>query len=113
MGHLATIKPDKALQGLLQDPVLSDSSKLTYTQRLKAMSAKRGQPITELAMQPGVILPLIQEQYPELATQKNLVTAVLAALKRMPAINSLCRQALAIWLQASKELEATGTAKSK
>ena len=113
MGHLATIKPDKALQGLLQDPVLSDSSKLTYTQRLKAMSAKRGQPITELAMQPRVIFPWIQEQYPELATQKNLVTAVLAALKRMPAMNSLCRQALAIWLQASKELEAQQQARLK
>ncbi len=113
MGHLATIKPDKALQGLLQDPVLSDSSKLTYTQRLKAMSAKRGQPITELAMQPRVIFPWIQEQYPELATQKNLVTAVLAALKRMPTMNSLCRQALAIWLQASKELEAQQQARLK
>ncbi|KAL3161597.1 hypothetical protein ABBQ32_010457 [Trebouxia sp. C0010 RCD-2024] len=113
MGHLATLKPDKALQGLLQDPVLSDSSKLTYTQRLKAMSAKRGQPITELAMQPKVILPWIQEQYPELATQKNLVTAVLAALKRMPAMNSLCRQALAIWLRASKELEAQQQARLK
>ena len=113
MGHLATIKPDKALQGLLQDPVLSDSSKLTYTQRLKAMSAKRGQPITELAMQPRVIFPWIQEQYPELATQKNLVAAVLAALKRMPTMNSLCRQALAIWLQASKELEAQQQARLK
>ena len=113
MSHLATIKPDKALQGLLQDPVLSDSSKLTYTQRLKAMSAKRGRPITELAMQPRVIFPWIQEQYTELETQKNLVTAVLAALKRMPAMNSLCRQALAIWLQASKELEAQQQARLK
>ena len=113
MGHLATIKPDKALQGLLQDPVLSDSSKLTYTQRLKAMSAKRGQPITELTMQPRVIFPWIQEQYPELATQKNLVTALLAALKPMPTMNSLCRQALAIWLRASKELEAQQQARLK
>ena len=60
MCHLATLKPDKALQGLLHDPVLSDSSKLTYTQRLKAMSARRGQPITELAMQARVIFPWIR-----------------------------------------------------
>ena len=64
-------------------------------------------------MQPRVIFPWIQEQYPELATQKNLVTAVLAALKRMPTMNSLCRQALAIWLQASKELEAQQQARLK
>ena len=113
MGHLATLKPDKALQGLLQDPVLSDSSKLTYTQRLKAMSAKRGQPITELAMQPRVIFPWIKEQYPEVATQNNMVTTVLAALKRMPTMNSQCRQALAIWLRASKELEAQQQARLK
>ena len=113
MGHLATTKPDKALQGILQDPALSESSKLTYAQRLKALSAKRGQSVTELAMQPMVILPWIKRQYPELATQKNLVTAVLAALKRMPAMHSQCRQALAIWLRASKELEAQQQARLK
>ena len=113
MGHLATTKPDKALQGILQDPALSESSKLTYAQRLKAMSAKRGQSVTELAMQPMVILPWIKRQYPELATQKNLVTAMLAALKRMPAMHSQCRQALAIWLRASKELEAQQQARLK
>ena len=111
--HLATTKADKALQGILQDPALSDSSKHTYAQRLKAMSAKQGRPMTELAMQPMVILPWIKRQYPELATQKNLVTAVLAALKRMPAMHSQCRQALAIWLRASKELEAQQQARLK
>ena len=87
--------------------------KLTYAQRLKAMSAKRGRPITELALQPRVICPWIKEQYPELATQKNLVTAVLAALKLMPAMNSQCQQAIAIWLQASKELETQQHARLK
>ncbi len=71
MGHLATTKPDKALQGILQDPTLSDTSKHTYAQRLRAISAKRGQPITELAMQPMTIIPWIKEQYPEVATQKS------------------------------------------
>ena len=113
MGHLATIKPDKALQGLLQDPVLSDSSKLTYTQRLMAMSAKLGQPITELAMQPMTVIPWIKTQYTEVATQKNVVTAVLAALRRMPATKPQHRQALAIWLRASKELEAQQQARLK
>jgi len=62
-----------------------------------------------------VIFRWIKKQYPEIATQKNLVTAVLAALKRMPAMNNECRQASAIWLRASKELEAqlTGTAKKQ
>ena len=46
--HLATTKADKALRGILQDPALSDSSKHTYAQRLKAMSAKQGRPMTEL-----------------------------------------------------------------
>ncbi len=78
MGHLATTKPDKALHGIQQDPELSDSSKHTYAQRLMAMSAKLGQPISELAMQPMTIIPWIKKQYPEVATQKNVVTAVLA-----------------------------------
>ena len=77
------------------------------------MSAKRGQPIPELAMQPRVIFPWIKAQYPEVATQKNLLTAVLAALKRMPTMNSQCRQALAMWLRASKELEAQWQARLK
>jgi len=42
------------------------------------MSAKLGQPISELAMQPMTIIPWIKKQYPEVATQKNVVTAVLA-----------------------------------
>ena len=57
MGHPATTKRDKALQGIQQDPELSDSSKHTYAQRLMAMSAKLGQAISELAMQPMTILP--------------------------------------------------------
>ncbi len=106
-------KPDKALQGLLQDPVLSESSKLTYAQRLKAISTKLGQPICELVMQPMAILPWIKQRYPEVATQKNVVTAVLAALKRMPAVKDQYPQALAIWLRASKELEAQQQARLK
>ena len=38
---------------------------------------------------------------------------MLAALKRIPAMNSQCRQALAIWLRASKELEAQQQARLK
>ena len=113
MGHLAMTKRDKALQGIQQDPELSDSSKHTYAQRLMAMSAKLGQPISELAMQPMTIIPWIKKQYPEVATQKNVVTAVLAALRRMPAMKQQHRQALAIWLQASKELEAQQQARLK
>ncbi|KAL3144440.1 hypothetical protein ABBQ32_004185 [Trebouxia sp. C0010 RCD-2024] len=71
-----------------------------------AMSAKLGQPTTELAMQRMKVISWIKTQYPEVATQKNVVTAVLAALKRMPAMKPQHRQALAIWLWASKELEA-------
>ena len=111
--HLATTKPDEALQGILQDPTLSDSSKLTYAQRLRAISAKLGQPISELAMQPMTILPWIKQQYTEVATQKNVVTAVLAALRRMPAGKDQSPQALAIWLRASKELEAEQQARLK
>ena len=113
MGHPATTKRDKALQGIQQDPELSDSSKHTYAQRLVAMSAKLGQPISEMAMQPMTIIPWIKKQYPEVATQKNVVTAVLAALRRMPAMKQQHRQALAIWLQASKELEAQQQARLK
>ena len=111
MGHLATTNPDKALQGILKDLALSDSSKHTYAQRLMAMSAKLGQPISELAMQPMTILPCIKQQYAEVATQKNVVTAVLAVLRRMPAMKK--QQALTIWLRACKELSAAGAAKSK
>ncbi len=103
---VATTKSDKALQGTLQDPELSDSSKHTYVQRLKAISAKLGQPISELAMQPMTILPWIKQRYPAVATHKNMVTALLAALRRMPAVKDRYPQALAIWLRASKELEA-------
>ncbi len=113
MGHLAANKPDEALQGIEQDPALSDSSKHTYAQRLKAISAKLGQPISELAMQPTTILPWIKKRYPEVATQKNVVTAVLAALRRMPVMKKQHRQALAIWLRASKELEAQQQAQLK
>ena len=113
MGHPATTKRDKALQGIQQDPELSDSSKHTYAQRLMAMSAKLGQPISELAMQPMRIISWIKKQHPEVATQKNVVTAVLAALRRMPAMKQQHRQALAIWLQASKELEAQQQARLK
>ncbi|DBB10016.1 TPA: hypothetical protein ACH3X3_001604 [Trebouxia sp. C0006] len=113
MGHPATTKRDKALQGIQQDPELSDSSKHTYAQRLVAMSAKLGQPISEMAMQPMTIIPWIKKQYPEVATQKNVVTAVLAALRRMPAMKQQHRQALAIWLQASKELETQQQARLK
>ena len=113
MGHLATTKRDKALQGIQQDPKLSDSSKHTYAQRPMAMSAKLGQPISKLAMQPMIILPVIKKQYPEVASQKNMVTAVLAALRRMPAMKQQHRQALAIWLQASKEVEAQQQARLK
>ena len=74
-----------ALQGILQDPALSNSSKHTYAQRLMAISTKLRQPISELAKQPMTVLPWIKKQYPEVATQKNIVTAVLAALRRMPA----------------------------
>ena len=113
MGHLATTKPDKALQGILQDPALSDSSKHTYAQRLRAISAKLGQPISELAMQPMTVIPWVKTQYPEVATQKKVVTTVLAALRRMPATKPQHRQALAIWLRASKELEAQPQARLK
>ncbi len=113
MGHLATSNPDKALQGILQDPALSDSSKDTYAQRLRAISAKLGQSISELAMQPVTVIPWIKKQYPEIATQKNVVTAVLAALRRMPAMKHQHRKALAIWLRASKELEAQQQARLK
>ena len=82
-------------------------------QRLMAMSAKLRQPISELAMQPMTVLPWIKKQYPEVATQKNIVTAVLAALRRMPATKPQHRQALAIWLRASKELEAQQQARLK
>ncbi len=71
MGHLAITKPDKALQGIFHDPALSESSRHTYAQRLMAMSAKLGQPITELAMQPMTVIPWIKTQYPEVATQKE------------------------------------------
>ncbi|KAL3137346.1 hypothetical protein ABBQ32_006878 [Trebouxia sp. C0010 RCD-2024] len=111
--HLAATKPDKALQGILQDPALSDSSKHTYAQRLRAISAKLGQPVSTLAMQPMTILPWIKQRHPEVATQKNVVTAVLAAVKRMPAMKKQHRQALAIWLRASKELEAQQQARLK
>ena len=77
------------------------------------MWTEQGQPITELAMQPMTIIPWIKEQYPEVATQKNVVTAVLAALRRMPAVKQQHRQALAIWLQASKDLEAQQQARLK
>ncbi|DBA89228.1 TPA: hypothetical protein ACH3X1_016373 [Trebouxia sp. C0004] len=113
MGHLATTKRDKALQGMQQDPELSDSSKHNYAQCLMAMSAKLGQPISELAMQPMTILPWIKKKYPEVATQKNMVTAVLAVLRRMPTMKQQHRQALAIWLQASKEREAQQQARLK
>ena len=113
MGHLATSKPDQALQGILQDPALSDSSKDTYAQRLRAISAKLGQSISELAMQPMTVIPWVKKQYPEVATQKNVVTAVLAALRRMPAMKHQHRKALAIWLRASKELEAQQQARLK
>ncbi|KAL3137074.1 hypothetical protein ABBQ32_006658 [Trebouxia sp. C0010 RCD-2024] len=52
------------------------------------------------------ILPWIKQRHSEVAMQKNVVTAVLAALKRVPALKKQHRQALAIWLRASKELEA-------
>ncbi|DBA83636.1 TPA: hypothetical protein ACH3X1_006195 [Trebouxia sp. C0004] len=113
MGHLATGKSDQALQGILQDPALSDSSKDTYAQRLRAISVKLGQSISELAMQPMTVIPWIKKQYPEVATQKNVVTAVLAALRRMPAMKHQHRRALAIWLRASKELEAQQQARLK
>ena len=111
--HLATTKSEKALQGILQDPALSDSSKHTYAQRLREISAKLGQPMTELAIQPMIILPWIKQQYSEVAKQKNMVTAVLAALRRMPAVKDQSPQALAIWLRASKELEAQQQARLK
>ncbi|KAL3157980.1 hypothetical protein ABBQ32_012379 [Trebouxia sp. C0010 RCD-2024] len=113
MGHLATTKPDKALQVILQDPELSGSSKHTYAQRLRAISAKLGHPISELAMQPMTVTPWIKKQYPEVATQKNVVTAVLAALRRMPVMKKQHRQALATWLRASNELEAQQQAQLK
>ena len=113
MSHLAITKPDKALQGIFHDPALSESSRHTYAQRLTAMSAKLGQPITELAMQPMTVISWIKTQYPEVATQKNVVTAVLAALRRMPATKPQHRQALAIWLRASKELKAQQQARLK
>ena len=113
MGHLAITKPDKALQGIFHDPALSESSRHTYAQRLMAMSAKLGQPITELAMQPMTVIPWVKTQYPEVATQKKVVTTVLAALRRMPATKLQHRQALAIWLRASKELEAQQQARLK
>ncbi|DBA90265.1 TPA: hypothetical protein ACH3X1_003557 [Trebouxia sp. C0004] len=113
MGHLAITKPDKALQGIFHDHALSESSRHTYAQRLMAIPAKLGQPIAELAMQPLTVIPWIKMQYPEVATQKNVVTAVLAALRRMPATKPQHRQALAIWLRASKELEAQQHARLK
>ena len=113
MGHLAITKLDKALQGIFHDPALSESSRHTYAQRLMAMSAKLGQPITELAMQPMTVIPWVKTQYPEVVTQKNVVTAVLAALRRMPATKPQHRQALAIWLRAFKELEAQQQARLK
>ena len=113
MGHLATSKPDKALQVILQDPELSGSSKHTYTQRLRAISGKLGHPISELAMQPMTVIPWIKKQYPEVATQKNVVTTVLAALRRMLVMKKQHRQALAIWLRASKEREAQQQARLK
>ena len=66
-----------------------------------------------MAMQPMTVLPWIKKQYPEVATQKNVVTAVLAALRRIPAMKPQHRQALAIWLRASKELEAQQQARLK
>ena len=64
-------------------------------------------------MQPMIILPWIKQQYSEVATQKNVVTTVLAALRRMPAVKNQSPQALAIWLRASKELEAQQQARLK
>ncbi|KAL3155846.1 hypothetical protein ABBQ32_012856 [Trebouxia sp. C0010 RCD-2024] len=52
------------------------------------------------------VIPWIKKQYPEVATRKNVVPAVLAALRHMPVMKKQHRQALAIWLRASKELEA-------
>lgn len=106
MGHLATSKPVKALKSILQDRALPDSSKHTYGQRLRAISAKLGQPISEPAMQSMAVIPWIRKQYPEVATWKNVVTAVLAALRRVPAMKHQHQKALAIWLRASKELKA-------
>ncbi|KAL3130974.1 hypothetical protein ABBQ38_000297 [Trebouxia sp. C0009 RCD-2024] len=64
-------------------------------------------------MQPMTVIPWIKKQYPEVATQKNVVTAVLAALRRMPVMKKQHWQALAIWLRASKELEAQQQAQLK
>ena len=44
---------------------------------------------------------------------ENVVTAVLAALRRTPVVKKQHRQALAIWLLASKELEAQQQARLK
>ena len=64
-------------------------------------------------MQPMTTLHWIKQEYPEVATQKNVVTTVLAALRRMPVMKKQHRQALAIWLRASKELEAQQQARLK
>ena len=56
-----------------------------------------------MIIQPQTTLPWVRATYPELATRKNLVTAVLAALKRMP--KQRHRHVLDAWLAASHELE--------
>ena len=104
--------PDKALQAVLKDLKLSTTSKNTYAQRLKAMAANLHQPIIQVVLQPQVTIPWIKQHYSEVATQKNLVTAVLASLKRMPASRKH-RLALSAWLEASQQLDEQQQARLK
>ena len=94
---------DPALNAIWQDATLSETFKLTYTQRLAAMASRLQRPISRVILQPQTTLPWVKVTYSELATRKNLVTAVLAALKRMP--KQQHRHVPNAWLAASHELE--------
>ena len=101
---------------ILKDPRLSEMSKHTYVQRLKVAAAGMRMPASKFILAPEAALAWIGRQYLELATRRNMVTACLAALRRMPATSmssAINRQALPTWLQASKTLEELQQARLK
>ncbi len=100
---------DQALKAILEDPRLSQMSKHAYVQRLKVASAGMQMPASRLILAPQTALAWIERRYKELATRRNMVTACLAALRRMPArggsLLQIHKRALGTWLKASKALE--------
>ena len=113
MHHAAAAHPDKALQGILQDPALSNSSKHTYAQRLTAMSAKLRQPISELAMQAMTVLHGTKSSTRKLPRRRILSQRCWLLLDVCLPLKDQCRKALAIWLRASKQLEVQQQARIK